>query len=77
MISGFTHPNNEFATPGRVVNWHVCNSCWNDVRHRFDHGDYLWCPRHKGTDRAFECTRSITSGQVLRALRAVGVSLPS
>jgi autotransporter strand-loop-strand O-heptosyltransferase len=76
MISGFTHPNNEFATPGRVVNWHVCNSCWNDVRHRFDHADYLWCPRHKGTDRAFECTRSITSGQVLRALRAVGVSLP-
>jgi autotransporter strand-loop-strand O-heptosyltransferase len=29
MISGFTHPNNEFATPGRVVNWHTCNSCWN------------------------------------------------
>ena len=73
MVSGFTHPNNEFATPGRVVNWHVCNSCWNDVRHRFDHGDYLWCPRHKGTDRAFECTRSITSGQVLKALHAIGL----
>ena len=32
MISGFTHPTNEFATPYRVINWHACNSCWNDVR---------------------------------------------
>ena len=31
MISGFTHPVNEFATPYRVVNYHACNSCWNDV----------------------------------------------
>ncbi len=73
MISGFTHPANEFATLGRVVNWHVCNSCWNDARHRFDHSDYSWCPRHKGTDRAFECSRSITSHQVKAACRAVGL----
>ena len=44
LISGFTHPTNEFATPYRVINWHTCNSCWNDVRHRFDHSDFLWCP---------------------------------
>ncbi|GAD11621.1 glycosyltransferase tibc (plasmid) [Gluconobacter frateurii NBRC 103465] len=37
MISGFTHPNNEFETPGRVINWHTCNSCWNDPKERFDH----------------------------------------
>ena len=49
MISGFTHPTNEFATPYRVINYHACNSCWNDVRVRFDHKDYLWCPRHKDT----------------------------
>jgi autotransporter strand-loop-strand O-heptosyltransferase len=36
MVSGFTHPTNEFATPYRVINWHACNSCWNDVRHRFE-----------------------------------------
>jgi len=65
MISGFTHPNNEFDTPYRVINWHTCNSCWNDVRHRFDHKDYLYCPRHKGTDRQFECTRLITGTQVI------------
>ncbi len=75
MISGFTHPNNEFYTPGRVVNWHTCNSCWNDVRLRFDHNDFLWCPRHKGTDRAYECSRLITSEQVKGALLAVGLEV--
>lgn len=40
MISGFTHPNNEFETPGRVINWHTCNSCWNDPKGRFDHHDF-------------------------------------
>ncbi len=71
MISGFTHPTNEFATPYRVINWHACNSCWNDVRHRFDHKDYLWCPRHAGTPRQFECTRLITPAQVIAALTRI------
>jgi autotransporter strand-loop-strand O-heptosyltransferase len=68
MISGFTHPSNEFETPGRVINWHACNSCWNDVRHRFNHADYLWCPRHQGTERQFECTRLITPDHVKHVL---------
>jgi autotransporter strand-loop-strand O-heptosyltransferase len=71
MISGFTHPTNEFATPYRVINYHACNSCWNDVRVRFDHGDFLWCPRHKDTPRQFECTRLITADQVKDAIRRV------
>jgi autotransporter strand-loop-strand O-heptosyltransferase len=71
MISGFTHPTNEFATPYRVINWHACNSCWNDPRVRFDHKDYLWCPRHAGTSRQFECTRLITADQVIGAIKRV------
>jgi autotransporter strand-loop-strand O-heptosyltransferase len=71
MISGFTHPTNEFATPYRVINWHACNSCWNDVRHRFDHKDFLWCPRHAGTPRQFECTRLITAAQVIAAMQRI------
>jgi autotransporter strand-loop-strand O-heptosyltransferase len=71
LISGFTHPNNEFETPFRVINWHACNSCWNDVRVRFDHTNYMWCPRHAGTDRQFECTRLITATQVQAAIRNV------
>ncbi|WP_428488427.1 autotransporter strand-loop-strand O-heptosyltransferase [Rhodopila sp.] len=69
MISGFTHPSNEFASPYRVINYHACNSCWNDPHHRFDHKDFLWCPRHANTPRQFECTRLITPHQVCGVLR--------
>lgn len=76
MISGFTHPTNEFATPYRVINWHACNSCWNDPKEHFDHKDFFWCPRHKDTPRALECTRLITPAQVLSAIRRIpGVKL--
>jgi autotransporter strand-loop-strand O-heptosyltransferase len=71
MISGFTHPTNEFATPYRVINYHACNGCWNDPRHRFDHHDFLWCPRHAGTPRQFECTRLITPEQVKQVIRTI------
>ena len=71
MISGFTHPLNEFSTPYRAINYHTCNSCWNDVRHRFDHTDFLWCPRHANTPRQFECTRLITAEHVRQLLRRV------
>lgn len=71
LISGFTHPTNEFDTPYRVINWHACNSCWNDPRLLFDHKDFLWCPRHAGTPRQFECSRLITSEQVKNVLERV------
>jgi autotransporter strand-loop-strand O-heptosyltransferase len=71
MISGFTHPTNEFETPYRVINWHACNSCWNDPRVRFDHKDFLWCPRHAGTPRQFECTRLITPEHVKSVIRSI------
>ncbi|MBV8840428.1 MAG: autotransporter strand-loop-strand O-heptosyltransferase [Alphaproteobacteria bacterium] len=71
MISGFTHPTNEFATPHRVINYHACNSCWNDPRVHFDHKDFLWCPRHAGTPRQFECTRLITSDQVIQTIQKI------
>jgi autotransporter strand-loop-strand O-heptosyltransferase len=71
LISGFTHPNNEFTTPYRIINWHACNSCWNDQRIRFDHKDFLWCPRHAGTPRQFECTRLITADQVTRVIQRI------
>ena len=71
MISGFTHPTNEFTTPYRVVNYHACNGCWNDPKHRFDHHDFLWCPRHAGTPRQFECTRLITASHVKTAISRI------
>jgi autotransporter strand-loop-strand O-heptosyltransferase len=71
LISGFTHPTNEFHTPYRVINYHACNSCWNDVRVRFDHKDFLWCPRHAGTPQQFECTRLITADAVKDTIRRI------
>lgn len=71
MISGFSHPLTEFETPYRVIDYHVCNSCWNDVRFTLDHSDFYWCPRHKGGPRQFECSRRITAGAVKAAIRRV------
>jgi autotransporter strand-loop-strand O-heptosyltransferase len=71
MISGFTLPDNEFATPYRIINYHTCNGCWNDPAHRFDHKDFLWCPRHKDTPRQFECTRFITAEHVKNVLKSI------
>ena len=71
MISGFTHPLNEFETPYRIFNVHTCNSCWNDPQIRFDHKDFLWCPRHKDTPRQFECTRLITVEHVKNVIRKI------
>lgn len=71
MISGFTHPSNEFYTPYRVFSSHGCNSCWHDVRTPFQHDDYMFCPRHKGTSRYFECTRIINSDYVIKMIDRV------
>jgi autotransporter strand-loop-strand O-heptosyltransferase len=71
LISGFTHPLNEFTTPYRVINYHACNGCWNDPTHRFDHKDFLWCPRHKDTPRQYECTRLITVDHVKSVLQQI------
>lgn len=65
LISGFTLPICEFSTPYRVINTHGCYGCWDAMECRFDHKDYYWCPRHKDTDRQFECTRLITGKQVI------------
>lgn len=70
LISGFSDPMNEFATPYRVINRDVCNSCWNDSAHTFDRSDWLWCPRHAGTSRMFECGRGISFERVREAVDA-------
>ena len=65
MISGFSAPFCEFSNKNyRVINPLVCNGCFNDIRHKFDRGDWNWCPRLKGTERMFECTTRITPDMV-------------
>lgn len=63
LVSGFSLPRSEFHTPYRVINTNVCNGCWNE--HDFDKGDWNWCPRQKGTERQFECSKQISSQMVI------------
>ena len=60
MIVGFTAPGTEFFTPYRVQQFHTCHSCANDQRYEHKYEDFGSCPRHRGTDREFECTRCIS-----------------
>lgn len=59
LISGFSEPYQEMETDViRIINKDVCTGCF--ARHLFDRGDWNWCPDHKGTERQFECTKTIT-----------------
>ena len=72
MISNITNEEHEFETNiTRIVNKNVCNSCWHDPNVTFDKGDWNWCPFHKGTERHFECTKSITSEMVIEKIKPI------
>ena len=71
LIGGFSESWEEFPTPYRVINRNVCHGCFNDVRHVFDHKDYMWCPKHKGTSRHWECSRGITAKSVIEAIKRI------
>ncbi|MCX5616532.1 autotransporter strand-loop-strand O-heptosyltransferase [Bombella sp. TMW 2.2559] len=71
LISGYTEPYNEFYTPYRIINRNVCNSCANDVNIDLKPEDPLFCPRHKGTERMFECSRAISFTQVKMAIEKI------
>lgn len=71
MISGFSNPYDEFFTPYRVQNFHVCHGCFSDPRYKFDPKEHDWCPKHKNTGRQFECQLGITPGMVIKMIKAV------
>ena len=65
MVSGFTDPYMEFQQDCHYVNNHqVCHGCWGT--RVFDRNDWNWCPDWKGTARHFECTKKISSEQVIK-----------
>lgn len=68
MISNFTEEGHEFNCH-RVTNTNICHGCWNDPQHKFDRGDWDWCPVHKGTDRQFECHKEITPEMVIEEIK--------
>jgi autotransporter strand-loop-strand O-heptosyltransferase len=68
MISGFSHPSTEFHTPYRVINFHGCNSCFNDTTTEFDAQNFGWCPRRADKPQPFQCTAVITPEFVMRVV---------
>ena len=78
LISGLTHPTNDFYTPYRVINYHTCNSCWNDVRHRLSTKTSSGA-RVMRIRRASSNARQITGEQVKAAIQTIpgfGNTLP-
>jgi autotransporter strand-loop-strand O-heptosyltransferase len=68
IISGFTDVDLEpIEGVTRIINKNVCNSCWS--KHDFNPGDWNWCPELKGTEKQFECSKSITSEQVITEVK--------
>lgn len=69
MISGFSDPFCEFSRMNyRVINRNVCHGCFNDVKYKFDRGDWNWCPRLKNTERMFECTTKLSPQLVIEQI---------
>jgi autotransporter strand-loop-strand O-heptosyltransferase len=67
LISGFSYKWAEMGDCIRIgAPAGKCEGCFN--RLRLDAGDWNWCPDHKGTERQFECTKSISSEVVIKEL---------
>jgi autotransporter strand-loop-strand O-heptosyltransferase len=71
LISGFSEGYSEtqldtfrITAPNKK-----CSGCFN--RHKLDPGDWNWCPDHKGTERQFECSKSIEYTEVIKMLKKV------
>ena len=70
IISGFTDRDLEpINGVNRIINKNVCNSCWRD--HILDAGDWNWCPINKNTSRQFECSKTITSDEVISEIKRI------
>jgi autotransporter strand-loop-strand O-heptosyltransferase len=70
LISGFSEEYTETQkNTYRVINKNVCTGCFNS--YRLDAGDWNWCPIHKDTDKQFECTKNITSSQVIEKIKSL------
>lgn len=70
MISGFTKPFNEFECIRISPPEGICNGCWHEeLWDDKAKGDWNWCPKHKGTERQFECSKTITPEQVIQVLK--------
>jgi len=69
MISGMSKPECEFKKSIlRIGAQSACRNCFTERNNKFDPKDWLCCPEFKGTDRAFECSKSINPQHVFESI---------
>ncbi len=70
LISGFSYDWAEMRDCIRVsAPKGKCEGCFNRIK--LDAGDWNWCPDYKGTERQFECTKSIEPYMVIKELEKI------
>tara|TARA_R100001594_G_scaffold109772_1_gene144485 strand:+ start:163 stop:1035 length:873 start_codon:yes stop_codon:yes gene_type:complete len=72
VISGFSTTEELFKnkiTKSLPPSQDICQGCWNNPQFVFDKKDWMYCPEHKSTPRVFECSRSISTEQVINDIR--------
>jgi autotransporter strand-loop-strand O-heptosyltransferase len=68
LISGITKPEADFTPTIRISPAEsVCRFCFS--HERLDAGDWNWCPKNKGTEKQFECTKTITATDIISKLQ--------
>lgn len=68
VISGFSDPITEFEDCVRIyTESNYCRGCFNT--HKLDPGDWNWCPVNKGTNKQFECSKTITGDTVISKIK--------
>ena len=69
LISGYSAKWAEYESKcERVINEDVCHGCFNMTNNNFQRGEWNWCPFQGGTDRQFECSKTITPEMVKEAI---------
>lgn len=72
LISGFSEAFTEMKDCIRIsAPSNVCRGCFN--KYTLNKEDWHWCPVHKGTDRQYECSKTINSEVVIQKLMEIGV----
>jgi autotransporter strand-loop-strand O-heptosyltransferase len=67
LISGFSYPWSEMQTVHRISTpKNFCSGCFNRIA--FVKNNWKWCPDYAGTNKEFECTKSISAETVIRQI---------
>ncbi len=72
LISGFSKPKSEFYTPYRVINYNVCNGCWNELN--LDWKANSCCPvygNNLNEEHFLICSFGIRSEAVIKAINRI------